>query len=473
MQASSISLSQEILFGTYQSVQRLIQQGANVNEKDVYGLTPLIEATLKQDLAIAKLLLENGARIDQQDISGQTALQWAVNRYQVPFCQLYLENKADPNHYSAEGQPILVNPLLRDQKVLLDLLIHYGAKIEFAEDFINAKLIGHRYELTGRGRILSPKRKFVDIQYEGFFLEFTVGIILKTLMRYVQSDAGKFYQAYAIVLSKIMNTLRRASDIIPYKYSTTGPAEHDKEIRHVLNEELAIIPVSFEGHAITFIKYGNLFAKCDRGVSHIVDTVVVYQVGNPYTLNVDFLKDLMYNNKSDEYINTEIKKILKLQPFTTLPPRYQLSGNCSWANVEASVPAIMFMLMFRGGAENRGEIATLKKSIMSYYDTWIEWDKDRVLDETIADFYKANKQRRAIKATILGAILFQRCRPNHKREIDRAKKILPILTLPDYNYILKSYLKVYFTKMAGKTGQDFITLLKICGLDLATLTLRK
>lgn len=473
MQASNASLSQEILFGTSAGVIRLVNQGADVNEKDVYGLTPLIEATLKADLQIAQLLLEHGAKIDQEDISGQTALQWAVNRYQLPLCRLFLQYKADPNHYSADGQPILVNPLLREQQELIQLLIYHGASVEFAQDFITAKLIGHRYELNGRGKILSPKKLFIDINYEGFFLEFTVGIILRTLTRFVNSEVGLHYSAFATVLNKAMRMLRQASQIIPYKFTTKGPDEHDASIRKVLNDELVVIPVSYEGHAITFVKYGNLFAKNDRGVSHIVDTVIISRVGNPTALNADFLKDLMYNNKSDEYINTDIKKILNLKPFTTLPARYQLSGNCSWANVEASVPAMMFMLMFRGNVDNRGEIAALKKSIMNYYDTWVEWDKDRILDDCIDEFHKAaTKGRKAIKATILAAILFQRCRPNYKREMERAKKILTVLTLPDYNYILQSYIKVYYTKMAGKKGQDFMTVLKNCGLDFATLTLR-
>lgn len=466
-----MSLSKEILFGTYNGVVKLIKEGANVNEKDVYGLTPLIEATLKKDMAIATLLLENGARIDQEDISGQTALQWAVNRYHVPLCELFLKYKADPNHYSADGQPILVNPILRDQKDLLALLTRCGADKEFALDFINAKLIGHRYELVGKARILNPNKTFIDLSYEGFYLEFTVGIILRTLISFMNSAAGRQFNMYTAVLNKICTALSNAATIIPYKYSTEGPTEHITTIRKILNQDLVVIPVAYEGHAITFVQYGKLFAKCDRGVKHIVDTVIISEVGDRYALNPDFLKDLMYKNKSDAYINTEIKKILKLKPFATLPARYQLSGNCSWANVEASVPAMMFMLMFRGNVTSRGEMATLQKSIMRYYDAWVEWDKDRILDECIASFYKADKVKRAGKASILAAILFQRCRPSHKKELERAKKILSILTLPDYNYILKTYIKVYYTKMAGKIGKDFIELLKACGLKFSTLTL--
>jgi len=467
------SISKEILFGTFDSVLKCVRGGSDVNEKDVYGLTPLIEATLKKDVRIAELLLEHGAKINQEDISGQTALQWAVNRYHVPLCELFLKHKADPNHYSADGQPLLVNPILREQKDIIQLLVSFGAELTFAFDFINAKLIGHRYELMGRARILNPDNAFIDLSYEGFFLEFTVGIIYRTLQNFINSSANNQFNAYAAVLSKVARTLKVASQIIPYKYTTEVSKDQDAVIRRALTDDLVVIPVSYEGHAITFIKHGKLFAKCDRGVQHIVDTVVISEVGNPIALNADFLKDLMYNNKSDEYINKDIKTILGLKPLTTLPARYQLSGNCSWANVEASVPAMMFMLMFRGNLESRGEIAALKKSIMQYYDTWVNWDKDRILSECIESFYNANKEKKAAKASILAAILFQRCRASHKNEIERAKKILSILTLPEYNYILKTYIKVYYTRMAGKLGEDFLGVLRACGLDMNTLTLRK
>lgn len=470
--SETTSLSREILFGTTDSVLKLIGKGANVNEKDMYGLTPLIQATITHNMTIAEVLLQKGAHIDQKDVTGQTPLQWAVNRRNRPMSELFLEHKANPNHYSADGQPILVNPILRGEHEMIQLLVKYGADLTFPQDYINAKLIGHRYELQGKADIVNLKGQFIELDFEGFYLEFTVGIILRTLINFVNSPVGKSY-GYEMVMQKIIRTLKDASELIQYKYMTEGPHQYDKTIRDLLSKDLSVIPVAYEGHAITCIKHKNLFAKCDRGVKRIVDTVVTYRVGNPYALNVDFLKDLMYTNKSNEYINTEMKKYLQLNPFTTLPARYQLSGNCSWANVEASVPAMMFMIMFRGNFESRGEIATLRNSVMDYYDTWVEWDKDRVLDETIVNFHQTDRVRKASLAAILGAILLQRCRPWIPREVERAKKILPILTIPEFNYILKGYISVYCTKASGKIGEDFTRLLKTLGLNFTTLTLKK
>ncbi len=467
------SVSREILFGTEASVKKCVKDGGNVNEKDVWGFTPLIQATIMGKPGISEFLLKNGAKIDQTDITGQTALQWAVNRRNRELVKLFLEYKANPNHYSRDGQPILVNPILRGEEDIIRLLVNEGADLTFPHDYINAKLIGHRYELQGKADIINAKGQFIELDFEGFYLEFSVGIILRTLTTFFNSAVGKKYPAYNTVIQKIIRTLKTASDLVQYKYTKEGSKLHDAVIREGLKQDLVLVPVAYEGHAITFVKYKNFFAKCDRGVKHIVDTVIAYHVGNPYALNVDFLKDLMFNNKKDEYINTEIKKILALSSFTTLPARYQLSGNCSWANVEASVPAMMFLLMFRGDVNSRGEIAALKTSIMSYYDTWVEWDRDRVLDECIEDFYEANRPRQASIATILGAILLQRCRPTEPKEVARAKKILAILTLPDFNFILRNYINIYCTKAAGTLGQDFTRLLNMIGLNFETLTLVK
>jgi hypothetical protein len=467
------SISREILFGTEQSARKLIESGANVNERDAWGFTPLIQATIMNKIAMAEFLLKHNAKIDQTDITGQTALQWAVNRRNRDLVQLFLEYKANPNHYSRDGQPVLVNPILRGEQDLIQLLLKAGADVTFPHDYINAKLIGHRYELQGKADIINAQGKFIELDFEGFYLEFSVGIILRTLMTFFNSKVGKAYPAYNTIIQKIIRTLKMASELVQYKYTKEGPKLYDAAIREGLKEDLVLVPVSYAGHAITFVKYKNFFAKCDRGVKEIVDTVVANHVGNPYALNADFLKDLMFNNKSDEYINTEIKKILRLSPFTTLPARYQLSGNCSWANVEASVPAMMLLLMFRGDVTARGEIAALKNSIMAYYDTWVEWDKDRVLDECIENFHEANRPRQASIATILGAILLQRCRPTEPKEVARARKIINILIIPEFNFILRNYINIYCTQAAGALGQDFTKLLKMLGLDFNSLTIQK
>ncbi len=465
----STSLSKAILFETRDEVYALIDGGADVHEKDPYGLTPLIEATLKKDLGIAKALLDKGAKVDQQDISGQTALQWAVNRYQISFCELFLKAGADPNHHSADGQPLLVNPVLREQEDLLALLKDYGAILQPTRDFIEAKLMGHRFELKGRGMVVNATKRFVNFDLEGFYLEFTVGLLLKSLNDFMQSPTGQRFSAYQSVFLQIKKAFKNAASIIPAKYLKTGTKDYGPSIQAVMKDPLVLIPVSYEGHAISFVRYGDYLAKCDRGVKHIVDTIVIHKVGKPARLNPDFLSELMFSSKSDDYIRITLKELLALEPMSTLPARYQLSGNCSWANVEAAVPAMMFLLMFGGNWKALGEVSALRKSVMDFYDAWIAWDQNRALEQSIQQFKVADPARQASIASLLAMILFQRCRTSRPLEVERAKKILAVLQVPNCAYILRTYIRIYHTKVAAEIGQNFVELLKVCGLKARDL----
>jgi ankyrin repeat protein len=58
----------------------LLKSGANVDEKDMFGNTPLMNSTGEENLDMAKLLLHYKANLNLQDHYGQTALMIAVNR---------------------------------------------------------------------------------------------------------------------------------------------------------------------------------------------------------------------------------------------------------------------------------------------------------------------------------------------------------------------------------------------------------
>jgi ankyrin repeat protein len=203
----------------------------------------------------------------------------------------------------------------------------------------------------------------------------------------------------------------------------------------------------------------------------MTDTVVIYQVRNPYIMTPQFFMDLMFKPQQDEFIDTTIKTLLGLKPIATLPTRYQISGNCSWANVEASVPALLLMLNFPNNVYYRSEIASQKQSIMDVYNDWVEWDKDRVLERFIVGFYRSGEMRRAAKAAILGSIVIQRSQPDHRGDVRRAKKIMPILAIPEFNYILTAYINTYSRDRAGNIGKQVTRLFNMCGVNLQNLTL--
>jgi hypothetical protein len=459
------SFAQEILFGTLEGVERYIQAGADIEETDEYGFTPLIEAVIANKTESAALLLEYGADINRADATGRSALHWAVDNHNMSLCQLLLANKADPNAYTTAGQPILVYPLLRQQFALKKLLYQYGAKLSFAQDFIHAKLLGHRYELLGQVDIVNAAGRFIEIDYEGFFLEFTLAVIEHSLQRYKNNFSARSLRGYFDNLEKLIQAFSIAQALLKYQRYTIDIEAHSNSIDALLDQELLLLPVAYEGHAIAFIRYKNWLIRCDRGEnSRREGSIVVYQLQHPTVWNVDFCKQLIFTRQTREFLTQTIHRMLGLTPLITLPIDAQIRGNCSWANIEASIPAMLFALQLQAKKKS-DTVHSYQAPALRFYQAWREWDKDRALEECIKGFYYGNKARQVSKATLLAAVLFQKyTQPGY--DLRNTENILKILTMPDFRYLLKSYLKVYWELNKTPEGKAFLTLLDMCGINL-------
>lgn len=70
--------------GDFEGAKKLIEQGAEINEKNENGTTPLMYAktfTFRTgDISIMKLLLANGADPNIQDNAGKTAADYTIER---------------------------------------------------------------------------------------------------------------------------------------------------------------------------------------------------------------------------------------------------------------------------------------------------------------------------------------------------------------------------------------------------------
>ena len=85
-------------FGPPELIARLIEAGADVNAKDVRGMTPLMlaVATDHQDKAVIRLLLEHGADIQARSNLGETAADWARRVAAAPALEmLKVQPKSD------------------------------------------------------------------------------------------------------------------------------------------------------------------------------------------------------------------------------------------------------------------------------------------------------------------------------------------------------------------------------------------
>jgi uncharacterized protein len=73
-----MNITQTVLKKDIPAIRDLLSQGADVDERDKLGRTPLMQATIDKRLDIMKLLLDSGASVDIQDKNGWSALHFAA-----------------------------------------------------------------------------------------------------------------------------------------------------------------------------------------------------------------------------------------------------------------------------------------------------------------------------------------------------------------------------------------------------------
>jgi len=449
-----MKLVDAILYGTVQDVINSIQADGDVTTIDDYGYPPLIETAIVNSTEKAKVLLENGAEADVEDVTGNSSLHWAVENNNLEMCQLLLDNKADPNAYTVYGQPVLLIPLLRSYQEIKRLLIKNGANLEFAQDYLNTKLVGHRFELTGRVDILDHKGTFFEINFEGFILEFTLALVYDSLSRFKNNFAARQLRNEFNDIQQVINAVGFSARLIKFQQYLVKVTEHEDVIDRILDNPLLILPMGYEGHAITFVSYGYLFAKIDRGEESLKNpSVQIFKVTNPSALTKQFFKLMMYEKHGKQFVTKDINRILGLQLVDSIDLPSQITGNCSWANVQGAIPTALYLL---NGLND-------KEHALDIYDQWEKWDQDRALHLAYTRFNDASPARKAAIGAALAAVLFQTCDFEDPKDAARINKIMTVLSTPGYEYILKSYVKIYSEQYDTKEGKNLLAMLDIYG----------
>lgn len=439
-----------------------LRQGESLDDIDDYGFTPLIECAITRQPAIAKQLLARGVDVNKADVTGRTPLHWAADNNDLEMAHLLLNHGANANAYTTAGLSVLVYPVLRGHDKLKHLLYQHGAKLDFALDFINAKLLGHRYELKGYVDIVNGQGEFIELNYEGFMLEFTVAVVKDSLRRFISSYSTRHLRHHFTALYMIMDAFYTAAELLKLQQFSHLNANHRAMVASMIKSPLLVLPAASRGHAMGFVRFGEWWAKIDRGENSKTEgTVNIYRIMHPEVIDVDFIIEFLHKKQPRHYFHQVINKKLGLVPVAQMPISAQITGNCSWANIQAVIPTAYAMqqLATLGTEEFDSSMA------IALYDFWVEWDQDRALDECIQRFYVADPVRKASIVSMLGAVLFQACDYAIPHHVERAEKILSILTLPDYYYVLQSYLEVYCVKRLTRRGNNLLKLLDDCGVN--------
>jgi ankyrin repeat protein len=123
------SLIKLVLANNRTAIEAGLAQGAQPNERDEDGRTPLIHAAIDNQLEVAKLLLDSGADVDAQDESGNSALHYAAQEYHVEMASLLVGHGATLEIEDSHGNTPLSNAVFYSQGrgEVIGILLRAGA----------------------------------------------------------------------------------------------------------------------------------------------------------------------------------------------------------------------------------------------------------------------------------------------------------------------------------------------------------
>ncbi len=130
-QAAGVSLLEATYTGDVKQVAALIKAGADVNEANLFGATPMSEAARRGDTEVLKLLLKAGASPESANAEGETALMAVARTGNVEAAKLLLKAGAKVDAREKwGGQTALIWAAAQNQPAMIKLLAARGAAVD-------------------------------------------------------------------------------------------------------------------------------------------------------------------------------------------------------------------------------------------------------------------------------------------------------------------------------------------------------
>jgi ankyrin repeat protein len=95
----------------------LLDNGADFNAKNIHGQTVLPEMARNKDIDAMRVLINKGADVNAKTNDGWTALMWGVSHGHPGMVKLLLDHGADPNIRTSGGKTLLMEAVASDHQL--------------------------------------------------------------------------------------------------------------------------------------------------------------------------------------------------------------------------------------------------------------------------------------------------------------------------------------------------------------------
>lgn len=113
---------------TKEMAELLIKHGANVNAMNINNNTPLYDA-ISHNKEVVEVLIAHGADVNNKDRSGNTPLHVAINVRNKEIAELLIQHGADVNTKNQNGLSLVEFAVQSDRLDFVPLLMAHGAKV--------------------------------------------------------------------------------------------------------------------------------------------------------------------------------------------------------------------------------------------------------------------------------------------------------------------------------------------------------
>ncbi|MFH0822774.1 MAG: ankyrin repeat domain-containing protein [Pseudomonadota bacterium] len=126
---AEMTLHAGAMIGDANEIQRLIDGGADVNEKQGEGWTSLMWAARKGHVAAVKLLVQKGAHVSEQREGGNTALMDAVIGGKVEVVRVLLDSFTETDRNKQDLLPVFRSAAISGRADIAGLLLSAGSDL--------------------------------------------------------------------------------------------------------------------------------------------------------------------------------------------------------------------------------------------------------------------------------------------------------------------------------------------------------